>query len=215
MSTMFRVTLNLILLLALVVVVSASWILRNDAANPNYDFLPDMAYSARYASYSVNSNMPDGKTLQSPPQGTITRGHLPLHYAPTQADALRAGNDLVNPFGSGNENSIQRGSKVYGNFCAVCHGADGTGMGPVAQRGYPPPPSLLLPHALQMKDGQMFHVLTYGQNNMPSYASQLNVHDRWNVITYVRTLQAAAAKTASPPLNATPQAVAGPAAGGK
>jgi mono/diheme cytochrome c family protein len=47
-----------------------------------------------------------------------------------------------------------------------------------------------------MKDGQLFHVLTYGQNNMPSYASQLSRGDRWNVILYVRTLQVAAAQAA-------------------
>jgi mono/diheme cytochrome c family protein len=46
-----------------------------------------------------------------------------------------------------------------------------------------------------MKDGQMFHVLTYGQNNMPSYASQLTEQDRWNVITYVRSIQSSAQKT--------------------
>ncbi len=48
---------------------------------------------------------------------------------------------------------------------------------------------------MKMKDGQIFHVLTFGQNNMPSYASQLSREDRWNVITYVRSLQ----KQASPP----------------
>ena len=27
---------------------------------------------------------------------------------------------------------------------------------------------------VQLKDGQIFHILTYGQNNMASYASQLS-----------------------------------------
>jgi mono/diheme cytochrome c family protein len=63
----------------------------------------------------------------------------------------------------------------------------------VTQRGFPPPPSLLAEHALQMKEGQMFHVLTFGQNNMPSYASQISREDRWNAIAYVRMLQAQAA----------------------
>lgn len=35
----------------------------------------------------------------------------------------------------------------------------------------------------------MFHVLTYGQANMPSYASQVDREDRWRVIEYVRQLQ--------------------------
>ena len=78
-------------------------------------------------------------------------------------------------------------------------------MGPVTQRGVPPPPSLLAPHAVQIKDGQLFHILTYGQNNMASYASQLSRDDRWNVIVYVRSLQAAA-KLAPPAPPATPAA---------
>src|SRR5262249_52694202 len=32
----------------------------------------------------------------------------------------------------------------------------------VPQRGIPPPASLLAVNAMEMKDGQMFHVLTYG-----------------------------------------------------
>ncbi len=43
--------------------------------------------------------------------------------------------------------------------------------------------------AVQMKDGQMFHILTYGQANMPSFAAQLSEDDRWNAILHVRTLQ--------------------------
>ena len=35
----------------------------------------------------------------------------------------------------------------------------------------------------------MFHVLSYGQANMPSYASQVDRDDRWKAILYVRALQ--------------------------
>ena len=52
---------------------------------------------------------------------------------------------------------------------------------------------------MQMKDGQLFHILTHGQNNMASYASQLSREDRWNVIVYVRSLQAAAKPATAPP----------------
>lgn len=193
MKPAFRIVLNLVLFLSLAGIALSSWLLRTQASNTNYEFIPDMVHSARYMTFSANPNFPDGKTLHQPPLGTISRGHLPLHYSASQADAVRAGDELINPVGSGTENSLLRGSRVFTNFCAVCHGADGSGMGPVAQRGFPPPPSLFLPHALQMNDGQMFHVLTYGQNNMPSYASQLGEGDRWNVITYIRSMQAAAA----------------------
>ena len=215
MNPTFRMILNGALFAALAAVVLASWGLRSEAGKTNFEFIPDMVHSARYGAYTSNPNFPDGKTLQQAPQGVIARGHMPLHYSSSQADALRAGDELTSPIGIGNENSLSRGAKVYANFCAVCHGTDAAGMGPVARRGFPPPPSLLLPHALQMKDGQMFHVLTYGQNNMPSYASQLGTEDRWSVITYVRSIQAAAKNNLGTAPNVGPQTVATPAAGGR
>ena len=35
----------------------------------------------------------------------------------------------------------------------------------------------------------MFHTITYGKNNMGSYASQLSREQRWKIIKYIRTLQ--------------------------
>jgi mono/diheme cytochrome c family protein len=193
-----RVVLNGFLLLAVIVSVGASWIFSSDPTRPNFEFLPQMAHSPRYNAFAPNPNFGDGTTLQRPEPGTIARGSMPLHYAATPQDALRAGEELKSPWDFNNVRARERGAFVFSNFCAVCHGAGGAGNGPVAQRGYPPPPSLLAEHALKMKDGQMFHALTYGQNNMPSYASQLSREDRWNVILYLRTMQAAAAPSATP-----------------
>ncbi len=197
---MGRVVLNGFLLLAVIVSVSASWILSSDPTRPNFEFLPQMAHSPRYNAFVPNPNFADGSTLQRPEPGTIPRGYVPLHYAAIPQDALRAGEELKSPLEPNNLQGRQRGELVFANFCAVCHGAGGAGNGPVPQRGYPAPPSLLAEHALKMKDGQMFHALTYGQNNMPSYASQLSREDRWNAIAYVGSLQAAA----PPPAAATP-----------
>lgn len=200
---MARVVLNVFLLVALIISVSASWLLTPNPARPNFEFIPEMAHAPRYNAFAPNPNFRNGATLQRPEPGTIPRGWMPLHYAATPQDALRAGEELQSPITPGNERSRERGSFVFANFCAVCHGAGGAGNGPVAQRGYPPPPSLLAEHAQKMKDGQLFHILSYGQNNMPSYASQLSRDDRWNVIFYVRTLQAAVAPAAPVP-SATP-----------
>jgi mono/diheme cytochrome c family protein len=190
--------LNGFLFLAVIVSVGASWIFSSDPTRPNFEFLPQMAHSPRYNAFAPNPNFADGSTLQRPELGTIARGSMPLHYAATPQDALRAGEELKSPLELSNARARERGAFVFSNFCAVCHAAGGAGNGPVAQRGYPPPPSLLAEHALKMKDGQLFHVLTYGQNNMPSYAGQLSREDRWNLILYVRTMQAAATPVPTP-----------------
>ena len=194
-----RTAVNVLLFLALVALLALNFLLRSDPAQRNVDVLPDMVRSVAYDSYATNPNFADGKTLQEPAPGTVIRGLMPLHYAATPADALRAGRELVAP---ANRNALQRGAVVYASYCETCHGPAGKGDGRVAQRGFPMPPSLLAPRALQMADGQMFHILTYGQNNMPSYAAQIDRMDRWAAIAYVRSLQgqtqnASSARTAA------------------
>jgi len=203
---MGRIVLNAFLLAALLISVGASWLLTPNPARPNFEFLPQMAHVPRSNAFSPNPNFSNGATLQRPEPGTIPRELMPLHYAVTPQDANRAGHELQNPLSVDNQRARDRGGFVFANYCAVCHGAGGAGNGPVAQRGYPPPPSLLAEHAEKMKDGQLFHILTYGQNNMPSYASQLSRDDRWNVILYVRAMEAAAAAP-SPALGPAPTPV--------
>src|SRR5215472_17306645 len=194
---MGRIVLNAFLLAALLISVGASWLLTPNPARPNFEFLPQMAHAPRSNAFSPNPNFSNGATLQRPEPGTIPRELMPLHYAVTPQDANRAGHELQNPLSVDNQRARNRGGFVFANYCAVCHGAGGAGNGPVAQRGYPPPPSLLAEHAEKMKDGQLFHILTYGQNNMPSYASQLSRDDRWNAILHVRSLQRATALASS------------------
>ncbi|HVC92646.1 MAG TPA: c-type cytochrome [Pirellulales bacterium] len=196
-----RGLLNLFLLPACLATAVVCWILpERDVTRPNYDFLPEaqMAEPVAFDSFSPNTNFPDSLTLRTPPAGTIARGHLPLHYQPTPQDAVRAGEELRNPLSERDDSSLKRGDIVFANFCQVCHGATGQGNAPVTQRGFPPPPSLLAARAVQMKDGQMFHALTYGQGNMPSQATQLSRDDRWSAILHVRVLQRSRAPSGEP-----------------
>ncbi len=198
---MRRALLNLFLAGLLLGSAAANWLLRPDLSRPNMEFAPDMAHSPRYNAFAANPNFADGKTLQPEPQASIPRGFTALHYSATPEDALRAGTELTSPVSG--EAAVKRGEFVFQNFCATCHGAQGLGNGPVAQRGFPPPPSLLADKARKIREGQMFHILTYGQNNMPSYASQLSRQGRWDVIAYLRSLQ-----------QSVPAPVAAPAAKG-
>ncbi len=91
--------------------------------------------------------------------------------------------------------SIDRGAGVYQVFCVSCHGPNGAGDGPVTKRGFPPPPPLTTGKSVQMKDGQLFHILTYGQGSMSPMAAQLSSERRWDVINYVRGMQQSAAQS--------------------
>jgi mono/diheme cytochrome c family protein len=184
--------LNLFLIAVLVALVAANFGLRNNPDSPNIEAMPEMVRTVAYKSFTANPDFADGKTEQRPPEGTIPVGSHPLHYAATPEDAARAGRELTAPPASAA--GLKRGAAVYQNFCLPCHGGAGKGDGLVATRGFPPPPSLRAPHALGLPDGQIFHIITYGQKNMPSYASQIPAGDRWNAIAYVRSLQGGSRK---------------------
>jgi len=191
-----RRMLNGVLLAALLATAGMNWFARGDFTRTNYEFLPEMVRTAAYDSFAANPNFADGKTLQVPVPGTIRRGLIPLHYQAAAPDALRAGEDLQSSLAANDAAALKRGEAVFAAFCTACHGPGGTGNGPVAARGYPPPASLMAEKAVKLKDGQLFHILTYGQANMPSYAAQISRDDRWRAILYVRSLQAAAPKPA-------------------
>ena len=185
-----RAVLNIVLLSTVIVVLALHWALPRDSAVPNYRLFNDMMDSVAYDSQAANSNFADGKTLQAPAPGTIARGSMPIHYQATPEDAERAGRELPpNPYAADDEQAVQRGASVYKSFCLPCHGASGKGDGAVSSRGFPPPASLLTKDAMNLPDGRIYHVLSYGQTNMPSYASQIPPEDRWKVIAYVRSLQ--------------------------
>lgn len=207
---MSRSLLNTFLLVAFLVSLGLHWGLRPDPARTNIEYFPNMAHSVRYAAFSPNPNFPDGKTLREPVPGTIPRGHPPLHYQATPQEAVRAGEELENPFSANNALALERGGFVFTNFCMVCHGAGGVGNGPVALKGFPAPASLVAEKAMRLKDGQMFYILTYGQGNMPSYASQLSRDDRWKAILYVRSLQRQAPAQVSKPASVAATLSGGP-----
>jgi mono/diheme cytochrome c family protein len=190
---MGRRVLNVFLLLAFLGSLGLHAFASRDLTQPNIEVMPDMAHSPAYDSLSSNPNFADGKTLQLPEPGTIPRGLMPLHYTTAFTDVLRAGDELQNPFAADNAAAQERGAFIFTNYCRMCHGSEGKGDGALVQRGIPPPASLLSPTTVQRKDGELFHVLTYGQRNMPATEAQLSREDRWKVILYVRSLQQQAA----------------------
>jgi mono/diheme cytochrome c family protein len=134
-----------------------------------------------------------------PVLGTIARGRMPMHLQPGPEGAALAAIELHNPFLGDAASAMgaptpdpERGAELFRIYCLLCHGPTGEGEGPVAQRGFPTPPSLLAANALQMSDGQLFHVASVGQGNMPAHSSQIDPLERWRIVQHIRRLQAPA-----------------------
>lgn len=122
-------------------------------------------------------------------------------YVVTEKDeekaAKLAGETLVNPIGDPKpaRADMEAGREIYHTVCITCHGERAEGNGPiVGPDWFPAPPSLHTPQARAYPDGRIWHVITRGQNKMPSYADMLTPTERWQVVHYVRALQLAKQK---------------------
>lgn len=179
---MSRVTFAGVLGVALLVSIGLNVYARLQRPGLSLEYFPMMARTARYNAFEENPNFADGMTLRTPAPGTIPRGLPPL---PVGEDAA----SIVNPFQTDDRAAVERGAAVFAAFCQPCHGPDGQGDGLVPQHGFPAPPPLSRGQTQRKTDGQMFQILTNGQNAMPSYASQISREDRWKAILHVRSMR--------------------------
>ncbi|HEX7009874.1 MAG TPA: cytochrome c [Phycisphaeraceae bacterium] len=175
----------------------------------------DMDKQAKYTAQGVNPLFADGRAMRPPVPGTVARGELELddHYdrgyelvqgadGQWQVEYFRGFPEQVEV----NEALVTRGREQFNIYCAPCHGLDGSGQGAVharvlrsqaADTVWVPPVDL---HA-KMPDGRLvygeglypegklFNVITNGIRNMPGYAAQIDVPDRWAIVAYIRALQ--------------------------
>lgn len=184
---MKRRLLWLFVILLPVLAIGGVHALSRDTNVRNREWPTQMQYSPAYRSQTTNPILPHGITQQPAVAGTIPRGFQSFHYGPEPSEAERAGRELKNPFEPTTEN-LARGQYVFTNYCAVCHGVTGAGDGPMIPK-YPNPPSYQTEKSKALPDGNMFHVITLGRNNMPSHGGQVSADDRWKAILYIRKLQ--------------------------
>lgn len=123
-------------------------------------------------------------------------GYVPYHYADTEEERTRASNEIIsNPFPI-TENGLARGKALYDIQCGICHGAKGDGLGYLVSDDnpnvkYPAAPANFLQDTFyNSSNGRFYHAIMYGKNVMGAYADKLNFEERWQVIHYIRSLQA-------------------------
>src|ERR1700733_4482295 len=184
--------------------------------SPGRVYMPDMAYSRAYETYSVTEAQKDSLLAKygvhfsnTPVPGTIKRGELfPFLLTKDAAgDSTHyvAARQVKNPLTS---MDTVEAARLYLVNCGICHGPKMDGNGPLYKGGdgpFPAKPATLVGDVKyeSMPEGQMFYSVTYGKNMMGSYASQLSTTQRWMIIHYIKEKQAAAAAAKKPAAGAT------------
>lgn len=166
---------------------------------PNDAYMPDMAYSRAYETYSAHSDLQDSNINYNsmPVPGTIARGqempfHIPKDRAGDSANYV-ASKAIQSPLTSLTGKDSVEAERLYLIQCAICHGTALDGNGPLFASGkFTAKPATLAGDARYdaMPEGQMFYSVTYGKNAMGPYGAQLNTKQRWMVIRYIKAQQA-------------------------
>ena len=199
---MNKITLIPALMLATVVVLISC----DSKRQPGKIYMPDMAYSRAYKTYTerdssvftIDPSNPGNKIFYNnlAPAGTIKRGELfPFTVTNDSNGLLNVSNQVLNPLPPLNTKDSAEASRLFNINCAVCHGAKGENNGPLAPKigGV----KSIIAGSPGYSDGRLFYIMTYGQNNMGSYASQLDKKQRWMIVQYIRTLQPKAGPAAN------------------
>lgn len=126
----------------------------------------------------------DGFTMRPPVEGTVARDFVPYEYKGLKDSAVV---NLSNPLPF-NKEVIAKGKSRYDTYCSPCHGNFGAGDTRLRDQ-FPKPPTLHSDKVRNWADGNIYHVITNGQNIMPSYAKQISREDRWAIVHYIRVLQ--------------------------
>jgi mono/diheme cytochrome c family protein len=125
-----------------------------------------------------------GEQIFAMPSGTLPRsgGELTLPREERDTAAKRPNPVRAAPA------SIATGQKLFGVYCAPCHGPAGKGDGPVTPK-FIPPPDLTHPSIqTQRTDGYIQHVIGTGGAIIPAYGEALSAEERWHVVNFVRSL---------------------------
>jgi len=158
--------------------------------------VPDMDMQPRFRAQGASAFFADGRMSRLPVEGTVAQGELNLDTAWHQG---KDGADYVQKIPSVvDEAMLDRGRQRFGIYCAPCHGHDGLGQGTVHKRAslltdqghaqWVPPTDLSAKRILEQPAGMIYETIGQGRNNMPGYAVQIPVKDRWAIVAYTQAL---------------------------
>lgn len=204
-----------ILLLGGILLTSISSCSMAGKNNAGSEYMPDMVHSVAYEAnyydfYKYNRwgteeeyyqfALPKGNV-----EGTVSRTSSssinvpgvdarPYDFGDSEAERLRAMSDLINNPYPITDAGLAKGKELYNIYCGICHGDKGDGGGYLVRDDggkYPvQPANFLLDEHVNASNGRYYHTIMYGRNLMGNYRDKLSYEERWQVIHYIRSLQA-------------------------
>lgn len=185
-----------------VVIIVLSWVplavilrARNTmSSKPRIHIIQDMDNQQKFKTQARNRLFADRRAMRRPATGTVARGELNGDDAYYRG---MVGEDWIETLPIPvTMQLMERGRERFDVFCAPCHGLAGAGDGMVAKRAeelqegtWTPPASFHSELVRGRTDGHLFNTITNGIRNMPAYAPQIPVEDRWAIVAYIRALQ--------------------------
>ncbi|HEX5112940.1 MAG TPA: cytochrome c [Saprospiraceae bacterium] len=164
----------------------------------------------------MNTRVSEMEAFEGETEGSLaipTNGSVPYYYGDTDEERARATKEITtNPFPITSA-SLIHGKELYNIYCGICHGEKGDGRGYLvrdedAAKGIPAglypaaPANFTLDTFINSTPGRFYHAIMHGRNVMGSYADKLSYKERWEVIHYIRSLEAPVKKLEySPALN--------------
>ncbi len=120
--------------------------------------------------FSVFSNQAIAQSVKAKPW--IPPASVNLNKNPLAQDAAAA----------------KEGKKLYITYCAPCHGNAGKGDGIAAAAVNPKPADHTSESVQSHSDGAIFWKMTEGRGPMISYKQLINDNQRWQLVSFIRTL---------------------------
>ncbi|WP_367389295.1 cytochrome c [Lewinella sp. LCG006] len=126
-----------------------------------------------------------------------TNGSVPYYYVDTEESRAQAMAEIIeNPFPI-TADGLARGKELYNVFCGICHGEKANGLGYLYDADQNPnakylaaPANLINEEFTAASNGRFYHAIMYGKNVMGAYKDKISYEERWQVIHYIRSLQA-------------------------
>lgn len=121
-------------------------------------------------------------------------GSVPYYYGNNDEERIRATNELIrNPYPI-TAAGIAEGKDLFNIYCGICHGDKLDGNGYLTRddggKYLAAPANLISEEFTASSNGRFYHSIMYGKNVMGSYADKLSYEERWQVIHYIRSVQA-------------------------